>query len=157
MKKTILVLILATVFLTAGPASAFEDYYLISGNDCFSTTSGEEAHYSQWGAGAAGTALDVTCPLMLTDWNFAHAYITVRGYNRSSSDHISCTISNSKAGGSDETSATAYLPYDSWSFQSASAQIQPTDAEYVSLMCHLPAYATGDSHLTSILVKITDY
>ena len=156
MKKTTLTFIQAAIFLAAHQASALEEYsvnYLIHGNSCFSTTSGEEAHYAQWGAGAVGTALDVTCPLMLQSDQSPHSInLLIRGYDRSSIDNVSCRISSTNNDGQNEISATASMTDNSQAYLAASTTLSiPGGFDNLSLKCHLPAYtASGYSHLNSI-------
>ncbi|HKP96175.1 MAG TPA: hypothetical protein VJ385_10490 [Fibrobacteria bacterium] len=158
MKKTILTFTLSMVCLAAYPAAVqgyYYNTYLIHGNGCFSITSGEEAHYSLWGAGAIGTALDVTCPIVLPDQNYSNAEISVNGYNRSSTDGISCRISGTNYDGGNEASGTATLSVNQQPLQVASASVSLSNNRWLSLKCHLPAYtALGYSHLHSIQLKM---
>ena len=164
MNKFILALTLVACSMIAKTASATTyDDYTIHGNNCVTTTPGSSLSfpqsgqsvvmptYSQYGPYAPGwQAVNVTCPLTLPYQVYTYAYLYVQGYNRSSTDHLSCTLSATNFDGLGLKSLTVTLPNNEQPSQLSAASVNSFSSS-LFLTCHIPAAtSSGLSHLSSI-------
>jgi hypothetical protein len=148
-----LAMVVAVLAGRVASATTYDEYQL-HGSSCVSITSGAVPGYSWYGVNAAAVPIDVTCPVLLPAFSYTYAYMLVEGYNRSSSDHLSCTFTGSDFDGTNPVSGVATLTANASSPQIA---VATTNALFAPLFitCHLPAHtASGYSHLTSIFLEV---
>ena len=158
MKNLTLAMAFAAAALGARPAAALTYLdFTLQGSSCVSKTSGTAAGISQFGVNADGTALDVVCSLTLPAHRYTYANMQIFGYNRSSAEKLSCTVSATDYVGGTYTPITVTLPnnspYPQTAYASATfASLWP--ATFLSISCHLPAVTeSGYSHLTAIYLQ----
>ena len=155
MKRLCFGMVVALSLLVVRTASATTQNYLLHGSSCFSIVSGLSASVSQYGVNASSTALTVMCPLLLPSLNYTSYGLEVVGYNRSSTDHLSCTINATDTNGNNFLAGTASLNANLAAVQVATASINTPVSPMGFVICHLPASTpSGFSHLTDVFVTV---
>jgi hypothetical protein len=153
MKTLRIAIVLASALLGIKSASATTyQSYDIHASNCVSATAGAVPQYANFGVTALSSALQVVCPLSLPAQSYTYAYIFVEGYNRSGTDHVSCTIMGTAPDGTNASSSNAALPLNQSASQFNTTSISPAAGNgLLSLQCHLPApTASGYSYLSYI-------
>jgi len=156
MKRLCFGLIVAMMFLGARAASAttFVTYHL-HGASCFSITSGLAPTVGQFGVNAGSSAINVVCPLVLPSQNYTSFFLEVVGYNRNSSDHLSCSINATDTNGGNLVSAPVTLNANQGPVQINTNTISTPVSPMPYIPCHLPAQTgSGLSHLTDLFVQV---
>jgi hypothetical protein len=160
MKKLGIGALLVTALLVGRAAHATTYVnYRIHGASCNSITSGVAPTVGPNGVNApSSSSIDVTCPIILPDQSYTYGYIYLVGYNRSSTDNVSCTPMATDSEGNNTITSTATLTGNQAGSLTASASLFPTVANgngYFSLRCHIPGHtANGYSHVNSIFLQV---
>lgn len=162
MKHAMKFLFLAAGLCAVRSEATNYDYYRIFGTSCFSTTSGVKAEPNQWGIynPSSTQAMEVSCPIVIEDANadYTYAYIGIGGYNRTTSDVLSCNLNMSNDDGYSVTTVHVAVPKRADpNVLYATGYNYPTAGQRNAwVTCHVPAHAsTGYSYLTSINITLT--
>jgi hypothetical protein len=138
--------------LAAGKASATVLTYSIKGSSCASITPGVVGKISQWGLNSAQT-MSVTCPVILPlTPQYKNVYFTLNGYNRTSTDYISCTLMATNSEGANPITKTLALTLN-WSPMQQKSDVLPVwnSAQLYSVSCRIPG---GENYLTGIFLGV---
>ena len=138
----------------AASATTFQRF-IMHGGSCYSITSGLSANVTQFGVNAGSTALNVVCPLLLPAQNYVSMTLEVEGYNRSSSDHVSCSIFGTDTSGNQLVGGAATLSSNMQAVQIQTVTISTPASPMPLVSCHLPAQtASGFSHVTNLFLTM---
>jgi hypothetical protein len=164
MKKLAFAVILVASFLSVRSASATSIWYTIPGSSCViisPTDPGRPPVHANWGVGNAAAGFDVTCPVVLPYQAYTTTEMRVNGYNRSTTDAVSCTLLATDYAGANPIPMSLSLPFDGSntmhsvinSAQNIGAFVNQPAAPLLSLTCHVPGNTSaGASWLTAIFV-----
>jgi hypothetical protein len=152
MKSLLTMAVLAATLFAARSASA-QTFYMTHGSSCF-PINGSQVGYNQYGVYASTTApAYVNCPLTMPNWmsNYSAGW-GIEGYDRSSTDDLTCTLTDITYLGNVAFQST--LSTSGYSGSSLSATGTITTAQYPWLTCKIPGYSSsyGYSHLTVIYI-----
>lgn len=158
MKCTLKLLFLAAALCAGRSAFAAEFYRMLSGNSCFSTSGGQTMP-TRWGLYNVSSTVvaDVSCPVQVPSGTYTNQYIGISGYNRNSSNFMSCSLNVSSDDGSYYSVATASMQTSGYPVVYATANAAasgPSNVVWVN--CHIPFAVSGQhSYLTSIYLHLT--
>jgi hypothetical protein len=162
MKKLVFGLMLFVSFLSVRSASATSIWYTIPGNSCTVISAFDPNRpptHTNWGVGNSGP-MDVTCPVVLPYQTYTSMDMRVNGYNRSTTDAVSCTLLATDFAGGSQIPMTLSLPFDTGPMHSILGTAEnigafpgQNAAPMLSVTCHIPGNtASGSSWLTAVFV-----